>query len=147
MMRISSKSEYGVRALFDLAQHYGQGPVQSEEIATRQGIPPNYLNQMLISLRRAGLIESQRGPQGGHMLARAPEQITLYDIVLVLEGPLARYEAGREDLTPTNPEDGEYVHAVWEALRNAIETTLQQITLEDLCQRKRQRTGFNMYYI
>lgn len=146
-MRISSKSEYGVRALFDLAQHYGQGPVQSEEIATRQGIPPNYLNQMLISLRRAGLIESQRGPQGGHMLARAPDQITLYDIVLVLEGPLARYETGRDDLAPTCPEDSDYVHAVWDELRASIETTLQRTSLEDLCQRKRQRTGFTMYYI
>jgi Rrf2 family protein len=76
-MRISSKGEYGLRALFDLAQRYGEGPIQSDDIAARQGIPANYLNQMLILLRRAGLIDSLRGPQGGHMLARSPEQINL----------------------------------------------------------------------
>jgi len=75
-MRISSKGDYGLRALFDLAQRFGQGPIQSEEIAQRQGIPVNYLNQLLIVLRRAGLIESLRGPLGGHMLARRPETST-----------------------------------------------------------------------
>lgn len=146
-MRISSKTEYGVRALFDLAQHYGKGPVQSEDIARRQGIPVNYLNQMLISLRRAGLIESLRGPQGGHMLAQAPDQITLYAALSVLEGPLISYDATREDLTPTQPDDCTYVRAIWGQLRHEIETTLQSITLEDLCQRKRQNTGYMMYYI
>lgn len=146
-MRISSKGEYGIRALFDLAQHYGQGLIQSEDIAARQGIPVNYLNQMLITLRRAGLIESQRGPQGGHALAQAPEQITLRMALEALEGPLVVCETSRDDLSQTQPEDAEYVHEVWDQLRTTIETTLQATTLEDLCQRKRQRTGYLMYYI
>jgi Rrf2 family protein len=69
-MRISSKGEYGIRALFDLAQRYGEGPIQSRDIHLRQGIDENYLNQILLSLRKAGLLESIRGPQGGHRLAR-----------------------------------------------------------------------------
>jgi Rrf2 family protein len=104
-MRISSKSGYALRALFDLAQHVGEGPVQSEEIARRQGIPVNYLNQLLITLRRAGLIESMRGPQGGHMLARAPEAITLLEILNALEGPLLPDEPTRDSLNPRHPED------------------------------------------
>ena len=65
-MYISSKGEYGIRALFDLAQHYDAGPIQSRDIRVRQRLDENYLNQILISLRKAGLIESTRGPQGGH---------------------------------------------------------------------------------
>jgi Rrf2 family protein len=146
-MRISSKGEYGVRALFDLAQHYGQGLIQSEDIATRQGIPVNYLNQMLITLRRAGLIESLRGPQGGHALARSPEQINLLEALVALEGPFVLHDTTREDISPAQPEDSELVRDIWCHLRTIIETTLQNITLEDLCQRKRQRSGNVMYYI
>ncbi len=146
-MRISSKGEYGVRALFDLAQHYGQGLIQSDDIATRQGIPVNYLNQMLITMRKAGIIESQRGPQGGHTLARDPSQVTLLEALVALEGSLVLHETTRDDLSPSQPDDGEFVREIWDHLRTTIEHTLQNITLEDLCQRKRQRTGYMMYYI
>jgi Rrf2 family protein len=146
-MRISSKGDYGLRALFDLAQRYGEGPVQSDEIATRQGIPVNYLNQLLITMRRAGLIESLRGPQGGHMLARAPESITLLDLLTALEGPLLPSEPSRDDLVPTAPDDHDLVDETWVALRGRVEALLAGITLDDLCQRKRQRSGGVMYYI
>lgn len=146
-MRISSKGDYGLRALFDLAQHYGEGLVQSEDIATRQGIPVNYLNQMLILLRRAGIIDSLRGPQGGHTLARPPAQITLLEVLTVLEGPLMPNDTTRDDLLPTQPEDREVMYEVWEELRTTVEKALQAITLEDLCQRKNQRSGNLMYYI
>jgi Rrf2 family protein len=147
MMRISSKGDYGLRALFDLAQRYGEGPVQSDDIATRQGIPVNYLNQLLITMRRAGLIESLRGPQGGHMLARTPEMITLLEALSALEGPLLPAEPSRDDLVPTAPEDHDLVDETWAALRSSIEKILSDITLDDLCQRKRQRSGSVMYYI
>jgi Rrf2 family protein len=146
-MRISSKGDYGLRALFDLAQRYGEGPVQSDDIATRQGIPVNYLNQLLITMRRAGLIDSLRGPQGGHMLARTPEAISLLEILAALEGPLLPSEPTREDLVPTAPEDHELVDETWAALRARLEQILSAITLDDLCQRKRQRSGGVMYYI
>jgi Rrf2 family cysteine metabolism transcriptional repressor len=146
-MRISSKGDYGLRALFDLAQRYGQGPIQSDEIATRQGIPVNYLNQLLITMRRAGLIESLRGPQGGHMLARSPDTITLLDVLTTLEGPLLPAEPTRDDLNPTVPEDHDLVDEVWVGLRGRLESLLAEMTLDDLCQRKRQRSGNAMYYI
>ena len=146
-MRISSKGDYGLRALFDLAQRYGEGPIQSDDIATRQGIPVNYLNQLLITMRRAGLIESLRGPQGGHMLARPPETITLRDVLTTLEGPLLPAEPTRYDLTPTAPEDPHPVDEVWVQLRAPPEGLLGELTLDDLCQRKRKRSGNVMYYI
>jgi Rrf2 family protein len=146
-MRISSKGDYGLRALFDLAQRYGKGPIQSEEIATRQGIPVNYLNQLLITMRRAGLIESMRGPQGGHMLARPPDTITLLDLLTALEGPLLPDEPSRDDLTPMAPDDHALIDEIWAELRTRIEQTLAKTTLEELCQRKRQRSGNVMYYI
>lgn len=146
-MRISSKGEYGLRALFDLAQHYGEGPIQSEAIAARQGVPVNYLNQLLLTLRRAGLIESLRGPQGGHMLAHAPDQITLLTALTALEGPLLPGDGVRDDLTPSQPEDISLIDEVWSDVRREVERLLSQLTLEDLCQRKRQRSGQVMYYI
>ncbi len=146
-MRISSKGEYGLRALLDLALRYGEGPIQSHEIHQRQGIDENYLNQILILLRKAGLIESVRGPQGGHRLARPPAQISLLDALLTLEGPLLPPDAAREGPTPTEPIDRDLLTDVWSGARGALERYLSGVTLEDLCQRKRQRTGEVMYYI
>lgn len=146
-MRISSKGDYGLRALFDLAQRFGEGPIQSEEIARRQGIPVNYLNQLLIIMRRGRLIESVRGPQGGHMLARSPEAITLLEILTVLEGPLLPDEPARDGLHPTVPEDLALVGEVWTTLRGRLEQLLAARTLDELCQRKRERAGNLMYYI
>lgn len=146
-MRLSNKSDYALRALFDLAQHVGKGPIQSDEIATRQGIPVNYLNQLLITLRRAGLIESMRGPQGGHLLARPPEAISLREILIALDGPLLIGESARDDLVATAPEDHDLVDELWADLRGRIGTLLATITLEELCQRKRKRAGHVMYYI
>ena len=146
-MRISSKGEYGLRALIDLAQRYGDGPIQSHEIHQRQGVDENYLNQILILLRKAGLIESIRGPQGGHRLARLPSQITLLDALVALEGPLLVADSGREGASPSEPLDRELVREVWIGAREVLESYLAGITLDDLCQRKRQRSGEIMYYI
>ncbi len=146
-MRISSKGEYGLRALFDLAQHYGEGPVQSRDIHLRQGIDENYLNQILISLRKAGLIESIRGPQGGHRLARPSAQISILDAVLALEGPLLPADAGRDNVTSAEPADRELIRELWDELRAVLEQRLASVTIEDLVQRKRERAGEVMYYI
>jgi Rrf2 family protein len=146
-MRISSKGEYGLRALLDLAQRYGEGPVQSRDIHERQGVDENYLNQILIVLRRAGLIESIRGPQGGHRLAKAPSQITMLDALLALEGPLLPCDTVREAQAPSEPLDRQVVRSVWEGTRAALEAHLSALTLEDLMLNKRRLTGDVMYYI
>ena len=92
-MKISTKGEYGIRALMELTVRHGQGYVQSTDIAAARNIPANYLYQLLITLRKAGIIRSRRGPQGGHMLARPPVDINLADAVVALEGPLAPGES------------------------------------------------------
>ncbi|NWG19532.1 MAG: Rrf2 family transcriptional regulator [Chloroflexi bacterium] len=146
-MRISSKGEYGLRALLDLAQRVGEGPIQSRDIHERQGIDENYLNQILILLRRAGLIESVRGPQGGHRLARPPAQITVLDALVALEGPLLASDSGRDAIDPAEPLDRELVREVWDGARAMLERYLAGVTLEELRQRKAQRSGDVMYYI
>jgi len=85
-MRFSMKTEYGVRAVVELAANTGRGTLQSSEIARRQGIPGPFLDQVLMTLRRAGFVISTRGPRGGHQLARRPEEIRLDQVIACLEG-------------------------------------------------------------
>ena len=144
-MRISSKGDYGLRALFDLALHYGEGPVRSRDIAERQAIDENYLNQLLIQLRRAGLIQSLRGPQGGHILAKPPAEITLLDALQALEGPLVELAEGIQPAPQAN--EGVVLSDIWRGLRDTVEAYLIDHTLEELVLRKRQREGETMYYI
>lgn len=145
-MKISSKSEYGLRALFDLARHYEQLPRRSREIGEAQAVPEDYLNQILITLRKAGLINSLRGPQGGHILARAPGQISLYDVVRELEGAITPVDHSVE---PTLL-DG-VLNEVWREIERETLRILQATTLEDLCehyaQKYEQERNEIMYYI
>ena len=87
-MRLTAKSEYGVLALIDLACHEGEGPVSAREISEHRGIPGKFLEQLLVSLRRAGIVEGVRGARGGFVLARDPADVTVLDIVEALDGPL-----------------------------------------------------------
>ena len=85
-MKLSTRGRYGTRMMVDLAKHYDQGPVQIGDVARREGISVKYLEQLIIPLKKAGLLESVRGPKGGHMLARPPEEISVGEIIRVLEG-------------------------------------------------------------
>jgi len=131
-MRVSSRADYGVRALFDLAERHGSGPVQSRDIAARQGIPEAYLHQVLGALGRAGFVRSTRGPQGGHELLREPSEVTVWDVLNVLDGPDRRSHPHNE---PAG--SGDVVHAVWHELQEQTERLLQAITLETLIERSR----------
>ncbi|HIC88091.1 MAG TPA: RrF2 family transcriptional regulator [Anaerolineae bacterium] len=147
-MWISSKGEYGLRALFDLAQHYGRGPVQTRDIAQRQEIPESYLSQLLITLRKAGLITSQRGPHGGHTLSRPPTQIDLAEVVTVLEGttaPVPCVEEGAKGKCTLWEQC--VLRDVWREVKRATDGVLRNTTLDDLRQRHIRRQGRTMYYI
>jgi Rrf2 family protein len=146
-MRISSGGEYGLRALFDLAQHYGKDPVTSTDIASRQQIPEAYLNQLLITLRKAGLVRSVRGPKGGHELAYPPDRITLADAVTVLEGGYSPVEGLDMPLPLEAPPDAAILRGVWRQVDAVIGQVLESTTLDDLCQRKLARRQQVMYYI
>src|SRR5215210_4502378 len=113
-MRVSSRGDYGVRALFDLALRFNQGPTQSRDIAVRQSIPEAYLHQVLGALNRAGLVRSTRGPLGGHELAREPHAITLWDVLVVLDGPDRH---AHPHLHPGHVDEEDIVHEVWHDLQ------------------------------
>ena len=87
-MRLSTRSRYGTRMMIDLAQNYDKGPIRISEIARRQGISVKYLEQLIIPLKKANFIKSIRGPKGGHMLTKPPEEITIGEVVNALEGGL-----------------------------------------------------------
>lgn len=132
-MRISTKGRYGLRAMVDLAIHYSEGQITLSSIAQRQEISESYLEQLLNALKKAGLINSSRGHQGGYILSKDPSVITLFPIIEVLEGTLApvhcidKYqdlECKRNDVCVTKD--------VWEKVRNSICSVLDSITLKEL---------------
>jgi Rrf2 family transcriptional regulator, cysteine metabolism repressor len=144
-MKVSTKSDYGIRALIELALHYGSGTMQSAEIASRQRIPEPYLDQILTSLRRAGFIRSVRGPQGGHELIRDPLGLTLREIVEALEGSLNPIEC-LEDSSACSRGGGCAQRGVWEEIREATVNVLERTTIADLAARERPVAG-GRYYI
>ena len=141
-MRVSSRADYGVRALFDLAERHGAGPVQSRDIANRQGIPEAYLHQVLGALGRAGLIRSTRGPQGGHELLREPKDVSLWEILQVLDGPDRRAHPHTGA-----PAASDVVHEVWHDLQAHAESYLRAISLDDLIQRANEEKPVGTYAI
>lgn len=139
-MKISTKGEYGLRALLELARRFGDGYIQSTEIATARNIPENYLHQLLITLREADLIRSRRGPQGGHMLARPPEHISLAEALIALEGPLA-IAACVQDEVASECDFSEQcvIRDVWRRMTQATEDILKQANLADLARSEREK--------
>ncbi|MGI6037160.1 MAG: RrF2 family transcriptional regulator [Limnochordia bacterium] len=151
-MRISTRGEYGVRAMFHLAMHYGQGPISLKVIAEQQEISEHYLEQLMASLRKAGLVTSVRGAQGGYELADPPEKVPVGDIIRVLEGPIAPVDCVAEN----NP-DCDCNHfpdcatrVLWERLRDSMTEILDSTTLADLVQEAMDMRADNdsfMYHI
>jgi Rrf2 family protein len=132
-MKISTKGEYGIRAMIELTHRYGEGYVQSTVIAGERAIPENYLYQLLITLRKAGLIRSRRGPQGGHMLARAPEDISMAEVISALEGPIEPVLCIQEDVVDDCPFGHECaVRDVWERITAATVAILQATSFAEL---------------
>ena len=131
-MKVSTRAEYGLRALMDLASHYGEGPVQSHDIAVRQGLPEPYLNQLMTVLRRAGLVTSKRGPTGGHVLSRAPEAIMLREAFDVLEGSAAPWWCVETDDPECIYAAGCGLRPIWQAINQAVERVLGETSLADI---------------
>lgn len=135
MLRLSTKGQYGVRALYEIARGYPDDPVTIKKIAERQDVSIHYLEQLLNRLRRAGLIKSVKGPGGGYLLTRDPEDISIWDILYELEGPLAITSC-------LNPEGGCVrvencvTRLLWTVLGQQIEDFLNMITLKDLLKGK-----------
>lgn len=137
MLRISSRGRYGVKAVFELAVQYGNGPVAVQAIAKSQGIPEPYLEQLMPPLKRAGLVSGTRGAQGGYALAKNPDRISVGDVVRALEGPIAIADCTSDD-PASCPELVRCVGPdVWVQVQNALVATMDSITFEQLLPRKR----------
>jgi len=144
-VRVSTKGDYGVRALIELALHYGEGPLQSAEIAARQRIPEPYLDHLLTTLRRAGFIRSVRGPQGGHQLVREPAALPLDEALEALEGSLIP-SACLDEGSPCARAGGCAQREMWQQVHDATLEILHRTTIADLAAKERQPAG-GRYYI
>ena len=132
-MKLSTKGRYGVKAMFDLALHGGDSPLPLKTIAGRQEISEPYLEQLISTLRKAGLVKSVRGARGGYLLALRPDQITVGSIIRSLEGSMAPTDCVAED------DPGDCVKAdccvtrgIWEKIRISIDNVIDSITLQDM---------------
>ncbi len=134
-MRVSTRAEYGIRALIDLAMFESLGPVQTHDIARRQGLPEPYLNQILSALRRAGIVVSKRGPGGGHLLSRPPEEISLSEVFLALEGTSSPWECVDTSDPNCAYAVGCGLRPLWQRIKEATEHVLRTTTLADLLPR------------
>jgi Rrf2 family cysteine metabolism transcriptional repressor len=140
-MKVSTRGEYGVRAMVALAKHFGDGPVSINIVAKESLVPYAYLEQLIVPLRKAGLVESKRGAQGGYQLTRSPELVRVGEVYRVMEGPVAPMDCVSEDpADQTCPLiDGCETRPVWLAVRDAIVVTLDSQTLADLVRKPKER--------
>ena len=129
-MRVSAKADYALRAVIELAAA-GEGPVKGERIAQAQEIPLKFLENILLELRHAGIVRSQRGVEGGYWLARPAEEVSLAEVIRAVEGPIANVRG-------VGPQDVEYggaagrLREVWIAVRASLRSVLEETTIADL---------------
>ncbi|MFB8789264.1 MAG: Rrf2 family transcriptional regulator [Potamolinea sp.] len=145
-MELSCKTEYALLALLELTSYYNEGePLQIRQIAAVQNIPDRYLEQLLATLRRGGLIHSQRGAKGGYVLGREPWKITLLDVINCLEGLDSK--ASKSEITPKTVERA-LVGEIWQEVHDRANDVLRGYTLQDLCEKRNYRRQLDiMYYI
>ena len=131
-MLLSTRSRYGLKMMFELALAYGNGPISLKDIAKKQNLSETYLEQLVAPLRKDGLVHSIRGAQGGYELSKLPIEISVGDVIRILEGSLAasdciedgNHECGRADCCATR--------RVWEKITNSIYEVIDNTTLQDM---------------
>lgn len=132
MLRLSTKGQYGVRAMFELAKNYKKGPLTIKEIARRQGVSVSYLEQLLNKLRKSELIRSRKGPGGGYVINSKPEEISVGLILHSLEGPVAITQCLDPSAKSCKRVEGCVARLLWKSLGEKIENFLDTINLNDL---------------
>ena len=144
LLDLSAKVEYALIALLELANHStDKTPITMSDISGKHPIPERYLEQILTSLRRAGVVQSQRGSKGGFLLVREPWQLTLLEVVVMLEGEQKDRDSSSEEYLEKN-----LVRNIWHQADLASQAVLSQYTIQDLCEQQQARLQRNqMYYI
>ena len=145
-MKFGVGVDYSLKALLMLADRYPSAqPMRVEEIAAAQGVPENYLRRLLIELKRGGLVLSQKGPNGGYMLARPPARITMADVVEIIEGDYTPVECLEDGATSFCSRDsGCPMRDIWREVRDSVVGILRNATLQSLAER---RKSVSMYQI
>jgi Rrf2 family protein len=133
-VRVSAKADYAIRAMVELAVA-GDGPVKGERIAQAQEIPVKFLENIMVELRHAGLVRSQRGTEGGYWLARPAEEIDLAQVIRAVEGPLANVRGLRSEAVEYTG-SAEPLREVWIAVRASLRGVLESVTLADVARRE-----------
>lgn len=132
-MKLSKKGDYGLRAMLELAKNYSLGYIQMKDIAQKEKIPLKFLEQILLTLKNAGFLESKMGAGGGYRLAKSPEEITLGEVIRILEGPLAPISCVSVKFYRQCPEENSCgIRSVMNQVRNAVANILDHTTLQDV---------------
>ncbi|MGB9892893.1 MAG: RrF2 family transcriptional regulator [Candidatus Saccharicenans sp.] len=135
-MRLSTKGEYASRAMVELANRYGQGPVAIKIISLAQAIPQQFLEQILLLLKRAGYVKSKKGPHGGYYLSRPPEKITVAEVIRVMDGPLAPINCvSVMEHEPCPLENRCGLRLLWKEVRDMVAQHLEKTTFKDVLER------------
>ena len=147
MTEVSQKTRYALRSMFELAKQYGQGPVRISDIAQRQAIPPRFLEGILNQLRQAGLLRSVRGARGGYEMVDDPANVTVGDMIRVIEGPIAPTACVQGE----NPEDcplfGDCVFLpMWKQVAEALTKVYDGTSFGDMVQKDRERQAAGLTY-
>ncbi len=144
-MKVSTKGRYAARAMLDLAQHFGEGPILVKDISRREEFSDRYLEQILIPLKVAGLVRVVRGARGGFSLARPPSEIKLLEIIQIVEGSTAPVDCV-DDARVCSRSDLCVTREVWAEMKVAIDTVLESITLQDLLERQKGKKHWAMVH-
>lgn len=139
-MRISTKGRYGLRFMLDIAEHSDSGNVKLKDIAHRQAISEKYLWQVITPLKAAGMINSSLGPNGGYSLAKAPTDITLHDILAVLEGDCTLVHCVRKPTVCSRSETCA-TREIWRELNGKIAELMESLTLKDMLENDKKKAG------
>ncbi len=134
-MRVSAKSDYALRALIEMAGRTDGVPVSAEELGRLQGIPHGFLQAILADLRRAGVVVSQRGQSGGWRLNRAPEDVSVADVIRAVDGPLVSVYGLRPEAVSYN-ESAAVLQHVWIAARRSLRDVFEEVSLRDMADGK-----------
>ena len=130
-MKLSTRGRYGTRLMIELTKNYGMGPVSISQISKSQGIPVKYLEQLIIPLKNAGLITSFRGPKGGHMLAKPPSKINVWDLLILLESKFTLVDCVNDKKACENSDEC-LIRPVWGRAFEAIMHIFRETSLQDV---------------
>lgn len=147
-MKLSTKGRYGLKAMLELALHYGEGPIPLKMIAENQGISEHYLEQLIALLKKNGLVNSVRGAQGGYLIGDQPSNIVIGDIIRSLEGDISLVSCIEDNSICLNS-DKCVTKMVWQKVNDSINTVIDNITLQDMIEEhaKINANDEYMYYI